>query len=164
MSPADLGTTNVWLALIAISSVLQLLIVIALLAGSYRFFRRMEKAVDRISDELIAPVSARAHKFIDEAEDLMARARSFDEGVRRTLSRVGDGVGVASTVVKHRFWPVIGLLRGVKAGLATLAQSPAAPPARPARATVTRLAPKDASDVEAEQRFAYEGGTSHARS
>jgi hypothetical protein len=29
---------------------------------------------------------------------------------------------------------------------------------------VTRLAPKDASDVEAEQRFAYEGGTSHARS
>ena len=164
MPPADLGTTNVWLALIAIASILQLLIVIGLLIGSYRLFRRLEKSVDRISDELIAPVSVRAHKFLDEAEDLMARARSFDDGVRRTLSRVGDGVDVASAVMKTRFWPVIGLLRGVKAGLSTLKKSPAAPASRQARAKVTRLTPKDASDVEAEERFAYEGGASHARS
>jgi hypothetical protein len=164
MPPADLGTTNVWLALIAISSFLQLLIAIAILVGSYRFYRRMEKTVDRISDELIAPVSARAHKFIDEAEELMERARSFDDGVRRTLSRVGDGVGIASAVVKSRFWPVIGLLRGVKAGLSSFAQRPAATNARRPRAKVTRLTPKNASDVEAEQRFAYEGGTTHARS
>jgi hypothetical protein len=164
MPPADLGTTNVWLALIAIASILQLLIVIGLLIGSYRLFRRLEKSVDRISDELIAPVSVRAHKFLDEAEDLMTRARSFDDGVRRTLSRVGDGVGIASAVMKTRFWPVIGLLRGVKAGLSTLKKSPAAPASRHARAKVTRLTPKDASDVEAEDRFAYEGGASHARS
>ena len=74
MPPADLGTTNVWLALIAIASILQLLIVIGLLIGSYRLFRRLEKAVDRMSDELIAPVAVRAHKFLDEAEELMLRA------------------------------------------------------------------------------------------
>jgi hypothetical protein len=80
------------------------------------------------------------------------------------LSRVGDGVDVASAVVKSRFWPVIGLLRGVKAGLSTLARSPGTRESRQAPAKVTRLAPKDASDIEAEQRFAYEGGTRHARS
>jgi hypothetical protein len=164
MPTADPGTTNLLLALIAVSSVLQLLIVIALLVGCYRFFRRLESTIDRISDEIIAPVSTRAHKFLDEAEDLIARARTFDEGVRRTLSRVGDGVGVASAVVKSRFWPVIGLLRGVKAGLSTLKGSSGTREPRRPPATVTRLAPKDASDIEAEQRFAYEGGTRHARS
>ncbi|HYN06876.1 MAG TPA: hypothetical protein VES67_05765 [Vicinamibacterales bacterium] len=169
MTPADLATTNVWLALIAISSVVQLLIVVGLLVGAWRFYHRIESTVDRITREHIAPVSARAHQVIDEVEDVMARVRSLDDGMRRTLSRVGDGVSLATSVVRSRFWPVVGIMRGLKAGLATLGRTSAEPAARTVnkpRATVTKLSPrdKDASDVEAEQRFAYEGGSSHARS
>lgn len=164
MPSADLGTTNIWLALIAISSVVQLLIVVGLFIAAVRFYRRIEQTVDRIKQEHIAPVSERAHKVIDEVEDVMARVRTIDDDVRRTITRVGDGVGVATSAVRDKFWPVLGLLRGLKAGIATLARNPEpAPRVRP-RATVTRLSPRDASDTEAEQRFAYEGGTSHARS
>ena len=132
--------TNLWLALIAITSVVQLLIVIALLVGALRFYRRMEKTVDEVTAKHIAPVSARAHE------------------------------GIATSAVRTKFWPVVGLLRGLKVGLSTLARSPgrSTPQGRsaskpPVRAKVTKLSPKDASDVEAEQRFAYEGGASHAR-
>jgi hypothetical protein len=169
MTPADLGTTNVWLAVIAISSVVQLLIVIAMLVGAWRFYRRIETTVDRITREHIAPVSARAHQVIDDVEDVMARVRSLDDGMRKTWSRVGDGVSLATSTVRGRLWPVVGIMRGLKAGLAALGRTPAASSGRTSnrpRATVTKLSPRDrdASDVEAEQRFAYEGGTSHARS
>jgi hypothetical protein len=169
MTPADLGTTNVWLAVIAISSVVQLLIVIAMLVGAWRFYRRIETTVDRITREHIAPVSARAHQVIDDVEDVMARVRSLDDGMRKTWSRVGDGVSLATSTVRGRLWPVVGIMRGLKAGLAALGRPPAASSGRTSnrpRATVTKLSPRDrdASDVEAEQRFAYEGGTSHARS
>jgi hypothetical protein len=166
MSSADLGTTNLWLALIAISSVAQLLMVLGVCIAAIRFSRRIERAVERIKKDHIAPVSDRAHKVIDEVEDVMARVRTIDNDVRRTLSRVGDGVGVATAAVRTRLWPVLGLLRGLRAGISTLAHAPERPAprsARSARAKVTKLSPKDASDVEAEQRFAYEGGTSHAR-
>jgi hypothetical protein len=166
MPSADLGTTNLWLALIAISSVVQLLIVLGLFIAAFRFYRSIEQTVERIKQEHIAPVSLRAHKVIDEVEDVMARVRTIDDDVRRTISRVGDGVGVATAAVRTKFWPVLGLLRGLKAGLSTLARNPEKPAprrARPTLATVTKLSPRDASDIEAEQRFAYEGGTSHAR-
>jgi hypothetical protein len=170
MPSADLDTTNLWLALIAITSIVQLLIVIALLVGALRFYRRMEKTVEEITEKHIAPVSARAHEVIDEIEDVMVRVRTFDDDVRRTLSRVGDGVGIATSAVRTKFWPVVGLLRGLKVGLSTLARSSGRSASQgrsaskpPVRAKVTKLSPKDASDVEAEQRFAYEGGASHAR-
>jgi hypothetical protein len=169
MTPADLGMTNGWLAVLAIVSVVQLLIVVGLLVGAWRFYHRIETAVDRITREHVAPVSARAHQVLDEFEDVMTRVQAIDDGMRRTLSRVGDGVNLATSAVRGRFWPVVGIMRGLKVGLATLARTPAKPAARQVsrpRATVTRLSPrdKDASDVEAEQRFAYEGGSSHARS
>jgi hypothetical protein len=172
MSPADLSTTNVWLAVIAFASVLQLLVIVGLLVGAARFFRRIEATIDRITEQHIAPISVRANEVLDEMEDVMARVQSFDDGMRRTLSRVGVGVSVATSVMRSRFWPVVGVLRGLKAGLASLkrASLKRAPGDRPPRRSgkvtkfaPTRLAPKDASDLEAEQRFAYEGGMSHAR-
>jgi hypothetical protein len=167
MTPADLATANVWLAVIAIASVVQLLIVVAMLVGAWRFYHRIEATVDRITREHIAPVSARAHQVIDDVEDVMARVRSLDDGMRKTWSRVGDGVSLATSAVRGRFWPVVGIMRGLKAGLATLGRTPAAgKTGHKPRATVTKFSPrdKDASDVEAEHRFAYEGGSSHARS
>lgn len=119
MTPEGLGTTNVWLAILAISSLVQLLMVVGLLVGTFLFYRRIEATVNRIKQEQIAPVTARAHKVIDEVEHAMARFRS-----------IGEGVGNAATAVSTRLWPVIGLARGVRAGLAALTER------RPATARV----------------------------
>ncbi len=163
MASADLGTTNVWLALIAVSSVVQLLIVLGIAISAFRFYKRMENTAERIAHDHIEPVSARAHKVIDEIEDVMTRVRTFDDDVRRTITRVGDGVGLATTAVRGRLWPVVGLLRGLRAGLSTFAKGDKPVARQSSRATVTKLSPRDASDLEAEERFAYEGGSSHAR-
>jgi hypothetical protein len=164
---SDLGTTNVWLAVIAIVSLVQLLLVVGLVVAAIGFFRRIEKTIDRITEQHIAPISARANKVMDDVEDVMARVQSFDDGMRRTLSKVGAGVSVATLTIGSRFWPVVGVLKGLKAGLASLKRAPGNRAARPSgkvtKFSPARLAPKDASDLEAEQRFAYEGGMSHAR-
>ena len=117
--------------------------------------------------ELIEHIAKQAD--ISKARRLMGYEPlvDFADGMRRTLSRVGVGVSVATSVMRSRFWPVVGVFTGLKAGLASLKRAPGdRPPRRSGKVTKfapTRLAPKDASDLEAEQRFAYEGGMSHAR-
>jgi len=88
--------------------------------------------------------------------------------VRRTLSRVGDGVGFATSVMRSRFWPVLGLVRGVTAGLATLTQrrpdSSGKSQVKNAKNATNATNATNKEDIEAERRFAYEGGMSYARS
>ena len=101
----DLGTTNVWLALIAISSVVQLLMVVGLLVGAVRFSRRVEKTIERINLEHLAPLAARAHHVIDQAEEVIARVRTVDDSVRLEVRDHGRGLPAGdSDALFERFW------------------------------------------------------------
>lgn len=150
MSVTDLGTTNTWLALIALASMIQTLVVVGLLVGAYRFYRRTEDRIDRIQREHVAPVAARAHAVLDKVEDVMDRLRSIDDRVERALARAGDRLGLVTAVARRKFWPVVGLVRGLRIGWATFTER------RPESGRTTQ------ADREADRRFTYEGGTSHA--
>ncbi len=67
-------TTNAWLAIIAISSLVQLALVIGLLIGAVRFQRRAEHA--------LAEVKSEVHDAVD-------RVRRADDAVRHVMQRAG---------------------------------------------------------------------------
>src|SRR5262245_55686954 len=122
MTPADLGTTNVWLALIAIASLIQSAILVAVLVGALRFYRRTESKIDEIKRDVVEPMQARANKVMGEMEDVMARVRAMDDRVTNAVTRTTDGLGLVAAVTKRKLWPVVGLVRGVRAALGALAE------------------------------------------
>ncbi len=146
----DLQMTNVWLGIIAVVTLLQFLGVCIV---AYMAFRRMERA-ERSIDGLIAevrPLLRRTTLAFDDAADLAERLRRADASIRETVDRVTVGIDRAKTIALARFWPALGLARGLRAAASAI---------RTARATRTRDRTLDAM---AESRFVDEGGT-HAGS
>jgi len=151
MTPADLGTTNVWLALIAIASLIQSAILVAVLIGAVRFYRRTENRIDELKRDVIEPMQARANKVMGEMEDVMARVRAMDDRVTNVVTRTTDGLGLVATVARRKLWPVLGLVRGVRAAFGALSD----------RRRQTKALVKLNDDEK--QRFSYEGGPAYAR-
>ena len=151
MTSADLATTNAWLAVIAIASVVQSLVVIGLVVAVFRLVRRTESAVDEVKREYLEPIATRTNKVIGEVEDALARFRSMDDRVSGAIDRTSEGLSAVAGVAKRHFWPVVGVVRGLRAIAGAIADR------RRQSVAVTKL------DQDEQQRFSYEGGTSHVR-
>ena len=151
MTSADLATTNAWLAVIAIASLVQSLVIIGLVVAVFRLVRRTESAVEEVKREYLEPIATRTNKVIGEVEDALARFRSMDDRVSGAINRTSEGLSAAAGVAKRRFWPVVGAVRGLRAIAGAIAER------RRQSAALTKL------DQDAQQRFSYEGGTSHVR-
>ena len=124
MTP-DLGTTNLWLAILAIASAGQFLMLLGAATIAYRMYKRATSSIDALEQEQIRPLLARLHALIDDVQDLTARARTADDAVRAKLEGVESALHSTRTVVQDRIWPVVGILRAMRAGLdAWLAPAP----------------------------------------
>jgi len=151
MTSADLGTTNSWLAVIAIASLVQSLVIIGLVVAMFRILRKTESAIADLKREYVEPLSTRANKVIGEVEDALARFRSMDDRVSGALHRTTEGLSAVATVARRRFWPVVGAVRGLRAIAKAIGDR------RRQSVALVKL------DQDAQQRFSYEGG-SHAGS
>jgi hypothetical protein len=151
MTSADLATTNAWLAVIAIASLVQSLVIIGLLVVMFRLVRRTESAVAEVKREYLEPITARTNKVIGEVEDALARFRSMDDRVSGAIHRTTEGLSAVATVAQRRFWPVVGVVRGLRAVAGAIRDR------RRQSEALMKL------DQDAQQRFSYEGGISHAR-
>jgi hypothetical protein len=145
----DTGSITVWLAIIAIASLVQVLILLGAAIVALRVYRRTTAALEVFQREEIKPMLTRVHSTLDEVHDVMARVRDVDETVRRRLSHTTERASQAASRVRSGLWPIVGLGRGVWAALASFRRR------QPMR-------PMDTAEGEA--RFAYQGGTSHVRS
>ena len=140
--PADLGTTNLWLAIIASANVITLLALAVAALVVIRLTRKAAAVVDKVEQQA-APVIARANGLVidaqhvvDDAKHMVAKVKRANDTVRQTARR--------------QLWPVVGLMRGVSAVAATLTHGPNG------RARTT-------DDELARERFTNEGGGRHAR-
>lgn len=106
----DLGTTNLWLGILAGVAVIELLALIVGGIVAYRAWRRIDAMLGRLEAQQIAPLATRAHGLMD---DLQARLEQVDRTVESL--RVG---------VRGRVWPLVGLARAVRAGIGTLRDRP----------------------------------------
>jgi hypothetical protein len=139
----DLGTTNVWLAVMAFAAVLQsaMMFVVALVA--LRLLRRMEDALARV-EHAIDPVASRLSAVLDDIHGLSEAGRRADQSVRATVNQISNGMHRARGLVLGRFQPV---LRAVRAANDTVSA---------VRARRSRAAPND-EDRRAIENFIAEG-------
>lgn len=142
----DLQWTNVWLGIIAIVTLLQFLGVCAV---GLMVFRRLDKA-EKLIDGFVAdvrPLLRRTATALDDAADMADRVRRAETSIREGIDRVSVGIDRAKAIALTRFWPALGIARGLRAAAVAI---------RNARATKARDRKLDAM---AESRFVDEGGT-----
>lgn len=116
MTP-DLQTTNTWLAILAVASAVQTLMLLAGAVAIARAYRRATAALALVEQRHLAPLSARASLIMDDLQDVTARARHVDDAVRAKLHVLDHAARVAKDAVADRLWPAIGLARAVSAGV-----------------------------------------------
>jgi hypothetical protein len=113
----DLETTNLWLAILAFASAGQLLLTLGAVFMAFRLYRLVTTTVESIENEQLRPFLMRANALIDDLQDLTARARTVDDAVRARLEGVESALHSTKAVVQDRIWPLVGVVRAVRAGL-----------------------------------------------
>jgi uncharacterized protein YoxC len=115
----SLTTTNVWLGIIAGVSLVELLVVVTVAFLAFRLYKRAMSVVDRVEQDYVVPLNAKANAVIAEAQAVVARARGLEERVRGMVARVDDTASRVASVAQH-VWPVVGTWRAVTAALGSL--------------------------------------------
>ena len=111
MMSDQLGTTNVWLAILAIVSVIELLIVLAMGLAAFLLYTRVTTLVNRVEAAYVVPIAA-------EARDLIRKAQRLEERVGSMVTKVEDtAAGVRD--LGERLWPVMGTFRAVSAAVSS---------------------------------------------
>jgi hypothetical protein len=112
----ELSTINVWLAILALVSLAEFLMIVAAGIVGFRLYRKTTALLDRAETTYVAPLAARAHVVVAEAQGVVRRAQHLEERVRGMVTRVEDMGGRVSAVAQHA-WPVLGTWRAVSAAL-----------------------------------------------
>ena len=113
----DLETTNLWLAILACASAGQFLLTVGAVFMAFRLYRLTSTTIESIENEQLRPFLMRANALIDDLQDLTARARTVDDAVRAKLEGVESALHSTKAVVQDRIWPLVGLVRAMRAGL-----------------------------------------------
>lgn len=117
----DLQTTNLWLAVIAITGVVQMAMTLAVVYYVTMLVKRAQHAIDTaIADTrpLVRQVSA----ALDDVSDLVERTRRAEASVTAIVDRVGTTVDHVKTVALTKVWPAVGIARGLRAAAAAIRQ------------------------------------------
>ena len=115
----DLGTTNMWLAIMAIVSVLEALVLIGIGVGGFIAFRRVMQLVNDLEARQIAPVREKVDAILLDVKAVTARVSHQTERVNDAISGTIDSVDeTADRVtgsVRDKVNRAIGMARGIRA-------------------------------------------------
>lgn len=111
------GEITVWLAIIAVASALQVLLLVGAAIAGAMAYRRAADSAGQLRRETLDPVIRRLNAVLDDLHEVAGRVQSADDQVRDAVSRTAGRVGQAAAVVGARFWPVFGVARGLRAAL-----------------------------------------------
>ncbi len=120
---ADLTTTNTWLAILAVVSLVQFLMVCVAGVFAYRLYTKVTTTIDTVERVHIVPLHARADHVLNEVEkvtDRLTRAQDTVSEVFKQMAGTGSAVAWA---MKARTWPIVGVLQGLKSVAAVVMKS-----------------------------------------
>lgn len=131
--PADLETMTRWIAIIAVASAVQTLLLLGAAVAGWVAWRRAMTSIEQIEARHIAPISARVAAVVDDVQDVTTRIRRADDAMKQRLGDMGGAARFARDVLAERMWPAVGIARAVSAGLRAFS-GPAPVAARPVAA------------------------------
>jgi esterase/lipase len=119
MSTADLATTNMWLAIMAIVSVLEALVVIGIGVGGFLAYRRVMALANELETRQIAPVREKVDAILMDVKAVTSRVSQQTERVNHaisdTMERVDETAGRVSGTLRDQINRAVGMARGVRA-------------------------------------------------
>jgi ABC-type transporter Mla subunit MlaD len=129
--PVDLDTTNTWLAIMAVASVVQTLLLMGIAAAAWQAVRKASAALEQVEARHLAPltervqqVSTRVNQVADDVQEVITRVRRADDAVRAQLGRLDSAAHVAGQAIGSKVWPVVGLSRAVAAAVRAFSSRP----------------------------------------
>ena len=119
MATGDLGTTNMWLAIMAIVSVLEALVLIGIAIGAFLAYRRVTQLVNDLEARQIAPVREKVDAILVDVKAVTARVSQQTERVNHaisgTMDRVDQTAERVTGSVRERINQAVGMARGIRA-------------------------------------------------
>jgi hypothetical protein len=121
---ADLSTTNMWLAIMAIVAVLEALVVIGIGVGAFLAYRRVMSLVNDLEQRHVVPLTARVNAILDDVKHVTAKVQLQTERVDHAIAGTMDRVDVTAERVKltmrEQIERISGIVRGVRAAFGTV--------------------------------------------
>lgn len=115
----DLDTTNMWLAIMAIVSVLEALLLIGIGIGGFLAYRRVMQLVNDLETRQIAPVREKVDAILTDVKAVTARVTQQTERVNHaisgTMERVDDTADRVKGSVRDKVNQAVGMARGIRA-------------------------------------------------
>src|SRR5437763_12608222 len=120
----NLGTTNIFLGIIAVVSVLEALIVIGVGIAGFLVYRRVMDLVNVLESKHVAPAMTRVNAILDDVKGVTAKVKEeterVDHAIRTTMDRVDDTADRVRWNVRAKTSRVVGFLRGLRVAIERL--------------------------------------------
>lgn len=115
----DLGTTNMWLAIMAIVSVLEALLLIGIGVGGFLMYRRVMRLVNDLETRQIAPVREKVDAILLDVKAVTASVNQQTERVNHaisgTMGRVDETADRVKGSVREKVNQAVGIVQGLRA-------------------------------------------------
>ena len=119
----DLGTTNLFLGILAVVSVIELLGLMAAGLFGYRMYSRVMQLLNGLEERQVAPAMARVNSILDDVKGVTTKVQEetgkVDQAIRGTLGRVDETADRVRANVQARANRVVGVARGVRVAVET---------------------------------------------
>ena len=115
----DLGTTNMWLAIMAIVSLLEALLLIGMGVGGFLVYRRVMQLANDLETRQIAPVREKVDAILGDVKTVTARVshqtERVNDAIAGTIDRVDETADRVKGSVRERINQAVGMARGIRA-------------------------------------------------
>lgn len=127
---SQLGTTNLFLGIMAAVSVLQALLIIGAGIAGVIAYRRVMTLVNTLEDRHVAPAMVRVNSILDDVKVVSAKVKDeterVDHAIHTTIDRVDDTVDRVRLNMRAKTSRIIGMVRGARMAIESMLQSRAA--------------------------------------
>jgi len=125
----NLGTTNIFLGIMAAVSLLEALVIIGIGVAGYLVYRRVMELVNGLEQRQVAPAMARVNAILDDVKVVSTRVKEeterVDQAIRTTMDRVDDTADRVRSNVRAKTSRLVGLMRGVRVAVESMLGSQA---------------------------------------
>lgn len=115
----DLGTTNMWLAIMAIVSVLEALLLIGIGVAGFVMYRRVMQLVNDLETRQITPVREKVDAILLDVKAVTASVNQQTERVNHaisgTMERVDETADRVKGSVRDQLNRAVGIVQGLRA-------------------------------------------------
>jgi hypothetical protein len=118
----DMTMTNVWLGILAITSLIEFLMIAVAGVLAYKAYREVMTVVESVERVHIAPLRARVDSLLDEVEVITGKVKYAQDSVASAFHTASSAGSVIAGTMKSKAWPILGMIQVVRTAANVLLQ------------------------------------------